>query len=116
MAIFSSTDTGDGVFGNPREFRCTGGESVMLEALCDGFNNCTSGEDERNLLCESKLYSSLRIKTRIIVSRARLTWGKSFVGPVRLTFPQSEAGARQIIVYARILPEVGWTSERPAAH
>ena len=57
MAIFSSTDTGAGVFGNPREFRCTGGEIVMLDALCDGFNNCTSGEDERNLICESKLYS-----------------------------------------------------------
>ena len=39
-------------------FRCTGGEFVQLEGLCDGFNNCTSGEDERSLLCESKLYAT----------------------------------------------------------
>ena len=60
MAIFSSTDTGAGVFGPPREFRCAGASLVFAEALCDGFNNCPSGEDERNLLCESKLYFSLR--------------------------------------------------------
>ena len=46
------------MFGNPREFRCTGGEIIPLEALCDGFSNCTtcSGEDERSAICESKLY------------------------------------------------------------
>ena len=52
----SNLKTGAGAFGNPREFRCTGGEIVTLEALCDGYNNCTSGEDERNLICEGKLY------------------------------------------------------------
>ena len=59
MAIFSLTDTGAGDFGNPREFRCTGGEIFMLDALCDGFNNCTSGEDERSIICESKLFPDL---------------------------------------------------------
>ena len=65
-SIFSSYDTGTGVFGDPRAFRCIGGEVVQLQALCDGFNNCTSGEDERTILCESKLYPD---------SPSESTWG-----------------------------------------
>ena len=58
LAIFSTTDTGAGSFGTPRTFRCLGveNETVTLEALCDGFNNCTNGQDEINPLCTSKLY------------------------------------------------------------
>ena len=56
MAIFSLTDTGTGLIGNPMEFLCPGPETVMLEGLCDGSNDCPNGEDETNLLCESKLY------------------------------------------------------------
>ena len=48
--------TGAGMFGNPREYRCQGGGGVQLEALCDGFRNCTIGDDERAIICESKLY------------------------------------------------------------
>ena len=61
MAIFSSTDIGFGVFGNPREFRCTGGEIIQLNLLCDGVNQCTSGEDEKALICESKFNAHAQI-------------------------------------------------------
>ena len=58
VAIFSlqRTDAGVGLFGNPREFRCTGEEIVQLGALCDGIDQCGFGVDERSFICESKLY------------------------------------------------------------
>ena len=37
-------------------FRCTGEEAVTLDLLCDGINQCAGGQDERNFICESKLY------------------------------------------------------------
>ena len=38
-------------------FRCTGEEAVTLDLLCDGINQCAGGQDERNFICESKLYT-----------------------------------------------------------
>ncbi len=58
MAIFSYSDTGSGEFGNIGEFRCTDGAIILLDALCNGFNDCVDGEDERSIICESKLIIS----------------------------------------------------------
>ena len=66
--IFSLTDTGTGQFGAQRMFRCSGGKIIQLEALCDGFNNCT-GEDETNLICESKLYPNSPSETTLFSQR-----------------------------------------------
>ena len=35
-------------------FACTFGENVDLDALCDGNQDCTGGDDETTTLCESE--------------------------------------------------------------
>lgn len=42
--------------GSTGTFMCDaeGPMEVMIEALCDGIANCSSGEDERSTLCQSE--------------------------------------------------------------
>ena len=35
--------------------RCTNNEIATLDELCDGMNDCTSGQDEVGIICESRL-------------------------------------------------------------
>ena len=81
MAIFSLTDTGLGEIGNPMEFLCPGTETVMLEGLCDGSNDCPNGEDETNFLCESKLYPDSPSETWVF-QRILLAEDNAYCTPV----------------------------------
>ena len=40
---------------NTGMFVCSSSESVELERICDGNKDCNGGEDERLVLCKSKM-------------------------------------------------------------
>ena len=42
--------------------RCTNNEMATLDELCDGINDCTSGQDEVGIICESKLYIAMQTR------------------------------------------------------
>ena len=42
--------------GTDDAFVCTTGETVSLNALCDGTADCSNGNDERSPICESMWY------------------------------------------------------------
>lgn len=45
---------GDGELAERPLYFCTNGSMIELEKLCDGNNDCVSGTDETNVICQSK--------------------------------------------------------------